>query len=498
MNKNAIQSYAKIFAFLFLMLSFVGLQAQPAGKWYPGQTLPGLTSSGKAPKLLFVDSLLGYYIGVDTGFVTHDAGMTWQMMNFPSNARPSPTYVFTPSHNTIISFQAYNTDSDGTAYPGIIKSTDMGKNWTLVSSEYIPNNFKIKAFTMWTDMDGFRIWEDDNTSKFYSAATHDGGLTFTDMRTDATLEKYDTNSVSHGKYPATVNLNSAWSDSLHGAISVSPINTSTSSYPVLTTTNGGRTWTETYPKYNGSTSYSHSFVYLFPGSQTIWAVPSVPKTAIYFFYSTNFGTDWTTTTPFNKRDLGTNTKPGVVQLAPVSPSATWAILASDTEHPDLRHFIGYNDISSGWKRDTIFSLQGSPYSYSLNEIQFTSVQHGWALLAESYFDSKQGLQITKDSTFIFVFNPATPVSDVRRTSDPAYFQYYPNPASSKLKIQGLQDDEQLREITLFTMLGVNYLPTVIHSGKEIELDIRSLPPGCYFASITTSARTEVIPVVVMH
>jgi len=492
---------AKFFAFVILFSALpLMLRAQPKGKWYAGQTLPGLSFSGNSPKLLFVDSLLGYYIGVDTGFVTHDAGITWQMMNFPPDARPSPTFIFAPNHHTIISFQKYNVDSSGIKYPGIIKSTDMGKTWTFVSSTPLPP--AVKAFTMWTETDGFRIWADDITDTVYSAATHDGGITFTDLREDAILKKYDTSLVLlPGHKGVIVNFNSAWSDSLHGAISVSPSIASATPYPVLTTTNGGRTWAETYPKYYGSPGYSHSFVYLYPGSQTIWTVPSMPKTALYFFYSTDFGTTWKNTPAFDTNALGVGskfkpTKPGVVQLAAVSPVAAWGILASDTEHPDLQHFIGYNTLSGGWVRDTIFKLQGGPFGYSLNQIQFTSPEHGWALLTETYFDNKQGVQVTKDSTFLFVFNPAAPLSGAPQTPGITSLRSFPDPASSSITIEGLGDDEQLREIKIFTMLGVEYSPPLIHTGSGWELDIRTLRAGYYFVNVATSARNEVISVIV--
>src|SRR5439155_11446143 len=139
-----------------LIISFSSSLSQPAGKWSPSGQLPGLTN----PQFVFADSMIGYYIGQDTGFVTRNGGVTWAMMTFPPNAIPAPSFLFAPDHNTVIAYQKARTD--GIAVPGIIISADMGATWSVVMDKNIPR--QVKAFTMWTSNDGIRIWLDDITT----------------------------------------------------------------------------------------------------------------------------------------------------------------------------------------------------------------------------------------------------------------------------------------------------------------------------------------------
>jgi hypothetical protein len=472
----------------------------PAGKWYSCAPLPGLNNESGG-QLLFVDSLLGYYIGADTGYITYDGGQSWTWINFPSTARPFPTFLYSPDHNTIICYQKHNLDSNGTPYPGIIKSIDMGKTWSLVSATAIPN--KIATFTMWNINDGFRIWLDDQTQKPVAAATHDGGITWTDVTSDATLTKYLKLQGS-----GSLSLHDAWSDKTHGAISVSLSSKagSTTAYPVLFTTDGGKTWTETYPKYNNDATISHTYIFSYPGSQSYWVQPTVlANSAEYFYFSPDAGTTWTTTPQFTLHQLGAQTKPEVIQLAPVSATETWALVASDSEHQDLTRFMAYYQNGVGWTRtDTIkFGSTGGAYGWSLidNGIQFADRTHGWVKGIQTYFDTKNQTQVTKDSLFLFSFRTSPPkiIQGAVAPSLPvAALRCMPNPASSHITISGLESDEVVREIRIANSLGKEISVVAKNTGAEINLDMSNFPAGSYYVKVNTSYRQESIPVMVVR
>jgi hypothetical protein len=501
MNIFTSSRIAKVVAIILFLLAGISTAQHPKGKWYPAQTLPGLGSSQQQPQLIFADSLLGYYIGQDSGFVTQDGGQYWKMIDFGPTVRCAPSFLFTPDHNTIIAYQKYGQDTDGTAFPAIIESTDMGNSWFVVSTNsYPPSGSNVKAFTMWTAKDGFRIWLNDITGKDSAAVTHDGGITWNDPRTDATLKKYTSKLKQPG---ASVNITSAWSDSLHGAISVQALSGgSTTPYPVIATSDGGKTWTESYPTVNGVNTFQHSFVYLYPGSQTIWTIPSVPNTAEYVFYTTNFGSSWNNTPQFKRGDLGVGngTKPGVIQLASISPTETWALLATDTDHPDLTRFIAYDNLSTGWEKDTVITLKGAGFfGLKLISILFTDRNHGWATAIQTYFDNGAKTQVTKDSLFIYSFRTSPPVTgDVKPNARNSNLLCVPNPASSLVKITGLAENEMIRDVKIINTLGKESTSLIRSSGSEVELDLSSFPCGCYYITVNTSLRKESIPVMVVR
>jgi hypothetical protein len=497
-NTHLRKSKSSFIFILGLLCIWTNLQAQhPVGKWYKCQPLPGLSGLGQ---VLFADSLVGYYIGIDTGFVTMDGGQTWSPLHFPSNARPASTFLYAPDRNTIISYQRLRTsDIDGFQFPGIIKSNDMGATWSVYAAKsWQPS--AVKAFTMWNANDGFRIWLDDITYKDTAAVTHDGGKTWTDIRGDATLSKYTTKLKGTG----ALALSAAWADSLHGAISISKSSAASSStaYPVLITTDGGRSWTETFPKLNNDATVLHTFTYAYRGSQTLWVQPSVlTKIAEYFYYSTDFGSTWANTKPFARNELGASTKAAVLQLAPVSPKEAWAILASDTEHPDLTRFVAYNDLATGWSRgDTIkFGVAGGSFGWKLNEtpFQFIDKEHGWVTASQTYFDQINKIQVTKDSLFIFNFRTSPPpTSAVEETPVLAALRCIPNPATTKIKIGGLAPNEKIKELHLMNILGNEPSHILLYSDSEI--DIHMLKAGYYFIDIQTSHRKELVPVLILR
>ena len=488
---------AQIFILITALSFCANISAQTgSGKWQSATTLP-LLSSGH---LLFVDSLLGYYIGQDTGYVTKDGAKSWTQMTFPSVARPNPSFIYAPDHNTAILYQN-GVDSNNVSFPGIIKTSDQGTTWTLVATETARFPQNVKAFTMWSVNDGFRIWIDNSSQKDSCKVTHDGGITWNEKRGDATLEKYISKFTGSGK----LNIKSAWSDSLHGAISVYVgAASSATAYPVVITSDGGRTWTETYPKYNENTTIPHSYVYTYPNSKTLWLLPSVlTKIEYYLYYSTDFGSTWNTTTPFKRNELFAYTKAGILELAPVSPTSSWAVLASDTEHPDLTKFIARHDLNTGWVRDTAFSYGGGKFGYSFNsmDILFTDPAHGWAwATASAFVDDGMGgrKQVYIDSIFMFRFNDGAPAKGVAQSVLNPALICIPNPASSSIKIEGFTSDEIIKEVKLMNPLGSMFSPAIGNISKGVELDIRNVPSGCYFVSVTTSLRTESVPVIVMH
>jgi hypothetical protein len=470
----------RIFTFTAVLTFCSGLRAQPAGgKWTETPKLPLLTSG----RMVFADSMTGYYIGIDTGYVTKNGGLTWTLINFPASARPAPTYLSAPDHNTVISFQQYYVDSNGVQFPGVINSTDQGSSWNLVSID--PLFQGVKALTMWTANDGFRIWLDDSY-KDHCAVTHDGGKTFTDIRGDATLEKYISQfSVSS----VSLTMKSDWSDSLHGVIAFSTTKTP-KAYPVLLTSDGGRSWSEHYMKYNGDSTILLSKPYLFHGSESVWVLVASPVKAQYVYYSPDFGMTWTTTNRY--------TRSAVLELAPVSATATWAACASDSSHAAISaNVIAYKDysnISSKWITDTVLSGGTFFHKFTLDQLQFTDPYHGWV---RAFFAA--GIDTTFHDPFAYFFRfTATAPNSVPVSFLNSHLCCIPNPASSIMKIEGFASDEKVRVVKLTNALGKQSSPAAENIGTGIDLDIRGLPNGCYFVTITTSLRTENIPVMVMH
>ncbi|MEI8133844.1 MAG: sialidase family protein [bacterium] len=492
-SNRLANSAAQAILSLFLVASAC---AQPAGKWYAGPILPAIDQTGQ---MAFYDSLVGYYIGVDGGFVTKDGGVTWDSIAFPSDARPSPSFMFTPAKNTIVSFQHLNQDSNNVPYPNIIKSTDMGVSWKNVPADALPSS--IKAFTMWTPKDGFRIWIDDITSNPVCAVSHDAGKTFTDVRGDATLQKY----LDKLKQPSSVVINAGWSDSLHGAISVAPkTGASTTPYPVLTTVDGGHTWLESYPTFNGDNTYAHSFIYLYPGTQTIWTIRSVAQKSTFMFYSSDFGKTWLNTPNFTKGQMGTGfTKPAIIQLAPVTATTSWAIVASDSDHPDItRNIIAYNDFSTNtWVASKTIPAgveNGNRFYWNLIDIQFTEKDRGWAL-AQKYLDTvkfQPAVPVETRQLFLFRTTPP-PANAASPTESASSLICYPNPTTSGLvRLQGLAVGEEILETEMTNTLGVRFPVDMRRTLTEVEANVSKFVSGCYFLHIRTSTRSAFLPVIV--
>ena len=459
------------------------LHAQPAGgKWFAAQQLPILTNA----RLVFADSMVGYYIGQDTGYVTTNGAATWKQLSFPPEATPTPSFLFAPSHNTVIAFQQRRID--GTDIPGVMISNDMGSTWTVVSSNPLPN--KVKALTMWTVNDGFRIWLDDATTKDYCAVTHDGGKTYGDFRGDATLEKY----ISKLNGSGALNIQSDWSDSLHGVIVVS----GTGAQPVLLTSDGGRSWKETYPKYKGDSTIKLSYGYLYPGSNSVWAVPAIAVQARYFYYSSDFGDHWQTTDTIPKPKTA-QYPPIAVMLAPVSSSAAWTVVASDDDHPlTSRNVVAYKDFSGSWIPS--FSLPsgfGKNAYFLINDIQFSDPNHGWISLYKYVFVPSLNDFDRNDSAYFFRF-AASPSNDVPEPISKQTLRPVPNPASSTLRIEGIAGDERIGKVSIMNTLGLSFAPLMTNNTAGFELDVSSLSNGCYYISILTSRRKESVPVMIVH
>ncbi len=463
-----------LFAFLILCSA---LRAQPAGgKWTAAGNPPILTNG----RLVFADSLIGYYIGQDTGYVTKDGGVTWNAMTFPSNARPAPTFLFAPDRNTIISFQAYAVDSNGVKFPGIIKSTDMGSTWSLIDANQIPS--KVNALKMWSANDGFRIWEDDITQKDLCAVTHDGGKTFSETRGDATLQKYLTKLSN-----VSISIKADWSDSVHGAIAVS----GSGANPVLLTSDGGRTWTEHYLKFKGDSTLQLSFVYMFPGTSSIWVIPADAKVARFYYYSSDFGSTWV---------ISDTIKSGyIIKLAPSSKTGVWAFNTGSPNEVFLTaNCVAYDEISTPWKFVDTLNAHGTfnGPAFAISDIEFIDADHGWIRAIKQSLDANKETLIS-DTAFIFRFAAPTP-SSVKQTSEYTRLRCIPNPASSSVKVEGFAGDERVLGVRLTDALGKQYVCTPENSGAEIGLDIRPQASGCYFITVTTSLRTENIPVMIMH
>jgi len=485
--------FLQTLAFASVILLYSVLHAQPAGgKWTEGQKLPILTNA----RMVFADSMIGYYIGSDTGYVTKDGGVSWSVMTFPSDARPAPTFLYAPDHNTIISFQRYSSDSNGTVFPGIIKSTDIGSHWSLIDKNPIPGN--THELTMWDATNGFRIWEDDVTLQEACGVTHDGGKTFTDIRGDATLNKYITQLPKN-----SVSIKSDWSDSLHGVIAVASKSLS-KAYPVLLTSDGGRTWSEHYMKYNGDSTISLSNAYLYPGSNSVWVMPSTIQSKAladyFFYYSSDFGATWVMTDTVKQEFF--------YALAPVSPAAAWvAVIGSVRSPSSTQNVIAYKDIAGKWTY--VDTVQGPVYRIdtlkggiiiprkiplTIRDLQFTDPSHGWV---RATFEP--GTDTTKRDPFTHFFRFAASIpSSVGTSSDISSLRCIPDPASSTISIKGFAENETLLGLKLTGILGKECAVPVNDLGHGMELDIRRQPNGYYLVTIMTSQRTKTIPVVIMH
>ncbi len=472
----------------FRQLSFVALvvllfhsgssNAQPAGgKWAAVSQLPILTNA----RLVFADSLVGYYIGQDTGYVTKDGALTWTQLTFGDKATPSPAYLFALSHTTVMSFQRRRLD--GTPVPGVMISTDMGATWTVISTKTIPN--KVSALTMWNANDGFRIWLDDKTSKDTCAVTHDGGKTFTDIRGDAVLEKY-ISKLQDGTY----SIQSAWSDMTNGVIVVSG-KSNTAAYPILITSDGGRSWHAQYLKFKGDSTLKLAYPYVYPGTGSIWVVPAVPAQAQFFYYSSDYGTTWVTTDTLVRTG---QYPPAVFNLAPVSPTASWVVLASDADHYDLsRAVIDYKDISGKWVLSTYLPGNQKSYWY-ISDIQFADQNHGWATAEKK--SNQAGNTVTVDTEFFYQFR-STPQNSVQQNGEFSSLRSIPNPASSIIHFEGFMNGEQIEEVQITSILGSRISRTIERRNSGIELDISGLPQGSYMVSIRTNLRKENVPVLVV-
>jgi hypothetical protein len=478
---NVVRSIFFVAFFIFIFQSS-DLHAQPAGgKWSACPQLPLLTE----PRMIFADSLVGYYIGQDTGYVTTTGGLTWTAMTFPSNARPAPTFLSAPNANTIVSYQKRTFDSNGVVYPGIIESTDQGSTWSTIAATPIPTN--VHAFTMWNATDGFRIWEDDISQQEFCAATHDGGKTFTDIRGDATLQKYITQLPKNG-----VSIKSNWSDSLHGVIAVSSNNTA-KALPILLTSDGGNTWSEHYMKYNGDSSISLANAYLF-GSKSVWVMPSsIQSKALqgyFLYYSSDFGNTWVMTDTVKSEFL--------FALVPVSPTSAWVGIIGSNRSPSLTtNVIAYKDISGKWEYvDTVYGpvINKKYIPLTIKDIQFTDPSHGWA---RAIFVTGTDTSTNYPYANIYRFAVTVPNS-VPLNALYSHLRCMPNPATSVIKISGFAEDERVLDVKLSNAIGKECVSSVENIGTEAGLDVRGQPNGCYFVTIRTSQRMESIPVIIMH
>ena len=221
--------------------------------------------------------------------------------------------------------------------------------------------------------------------------------------------------------------------------------------------------------------------YLLNGSLSAWVIPST-ATGQYFYYSNNLGKSWTVTDTL---------KAGyILQLAPVTPTATWLMMVGNARNPaQSTNVIAYRDIAGSWKYIDTLKRSGSFGSaFTITDLQFIDPYHGWVSATFS----------SVDSIFFYRYKAPVPVIGVSVQNSQATLRCVPNPARSVVSIEGLSPDEVVESIYIINTNGVEHEPALEMSNSHISVRVNDLANGTYVVNVRTSKRKESISMIVLR
>jgi hypothetical protein len=404
---------------------------------------------------------VAYYIGLDQGWKTTNGGMNWTPLTFPSEISVGPINIFAFGSTVILLQQ--RTDIP---VPMIVRSTDEGATWQVANDSIMNDN--IKSATMWSST-GMHIISLDGIGNGRSYHSTDGGATFTEGRTDTTLQKYIATSLSGTK---RYSIAAAWSDSLNGVITLAPRNISNPPAHLLVTHDAGVNWKEVLLPKRNDTLPIPGKAYTIPGTSNFWVnVTDITLPGCYYL-STDFGETWRVSTTVGRP---------LEILAPVDTSLVWGLFSA-FQYPELNQNKTYvnRGIDSSWWQTTGISGGGNN-GRSINYFKFFSPTEGWAT----------GTRVNATGTlYYYIYRFVQQSSVALRPMQPTFM--FPMPASKTLRVQ-LASNVSIDRFVVTDVLGRDVSAHVVlltQHDKESVLDISELPSGTY--SLLLSAGGEMM------
>lgn len=395
---------------------------------------------------------VAYYMGPDKGWKTTDGGHSWNPITFPSSIIIGPSSIFTYG-STILLFQQRVEGA-----PIVVRSTDEGANWEIVNDSLCYDN--LKTVSMWSPT-GLHVISVDGVGTGRSYVSNDGGVTFEEGRSDATLQKYIATSLSGTK---RYTISTAWSDSLNGIITLAARNIATPTAHILLTHDAGASWKEMLLPNRNDTTAIPGKAYTLPGTPYIWVtVTDLTRPGCYYF-STDYGETWRVSQPIFGRPLEL--------LSPVDTSTVWALFSA-VQYPELNQnktFVNQG-VDQPWSQ--IFGLPAGNRALSVNYLKFFSATEGWAT----------GTRVNQTGTlyyYIYRFIPQSSVAVEAQTK----IQVYPSPASDFVTLT-IGDDRRFRSYAIRDVLGKDLTEQILSIEKagSLALDLRQLPYGTYVVTL---------------
>jgi hypothetical protein len=306
----------------------------------------------------------------------------------------------------------------------------------------------------------------DGVGNGKSYVSNDVGVTFQEGRSDSVLQKYIATSLSGTK---RYTIATAWSDSLHGIITLAPRNISDPSAHLLVTNDAGTTWKEVLLPSRNDTVPIPGKVYTIPGTSNFWVNVTDITLPGYYYLSTDHGETWRASRAINRP---------LELLSPVDTSTVWALFSA-FQYPELNQNKTYvnQGLESGWSQ--IMGIPGGNMGRSINYFKFFSPTQGWAA----------GTRVNATGDLFYYIYRFVPQSSVSSGNEAAELSVYPSPAADHLIVRS---ENSYEEFTITDMVGRNVTASVqkrSENSDEIVMNIERLAKGAYTLRITTKTGT---------
>ena len=452
-------------AFLLFIILLPSVAASQTGLWRK----VAVDSFFIASKVVFVDSEVGYVVGLSTKGLHHydkllrtsDGGESWAEID-PENARgvsgrfeTNGNYCF-PSRNAIYA---------GTnAY---VCSFDSGATW--IYRPYPPGAGAV------------------NWYMFSVAGGYGEGVQYSLMRTSDSAQTWS-KLLPYSEYDY-------WSDGTHGIAGLydtedgQGVSHSTGGFYGWGTSDGGLHWAfhhvplPALPPLAAAVPNSDTF-YLYK-AYTIGATSQSNISPYSYFRTTDLGASWELDSTFPGR-LST--------MSAFGHAIVLALASGDTlakYHPAEWFAMSYD--GSHWRIDST-----SAKGLNISSIDFTDATHGWAVGNDTVsFDPT----VLTDSTVAYIFKYAGPslgVIEHHPISPPPSAAIYPNPTGGLLHFQIAVNSPVLRADATDVLGNTVVCPYQAVANGAGSIDVSSLPNGVYELRLSTATSASYKTFVKLH
>ncbi|MBS1902478.1 MAG: hypothetical protein JSS75_02085 [Bacteroidetes bacterium] len=449
----------------------------------------------------FADSLHGYLgvvqpVGLITAhnvyFVTSDGGRSWQRVNdtllSPANEDliyfPFPTpAIFLPTLGTryLISTQLRD---DGIQHNGIVHSEDSGKTWTRMNSnvDLIPLHvFRERNVLAYDRRSGRLYWSTD-------AATTFAALPPNPVFDSAIWPLPSRRTSTRGPQCLSFDV----SDQFHWTAAIDELDDDSTidaplGFTTLLSSDFGATWRRYTTPIDGETINERfhgtltcipntPHVYYFSGHDgegkslseqrsSVWADAQY---GINWLYSTDYGASWAPQHAYGTTRLGFEAVAD--SLVWITAKRPYLVQGGESHHVIARTL----DNGNTWDEDST-TLRIETEYLDGRIVTFSGPRHGWIAAVLSPGNNPQ--------TYVFRYDEADQLRGVESVHDDylhILLKTYPNPCSNVLHLQ-LLERRSFTSIEIYDAMARRVMESRSVSGRTVDLPVRQLSPGLYFA-----------------